>query len=86
GFIGADGAAGHVIEYAGSAIRALSMEGRLTVCNMSIEAGARAGMIAPVDTTFSWIEGRTYAPKGALFDRAVAYWRTLPSVPDAAFD
>lgn len=83
GFIGADGAAGHVIEYAGSAIRALSMEGRLTVCNMSIEAGARAGMIAPDDITFSWIEGRNYAPKGDLFDRAVAHWRTLPSDPEA---
>ena len=84
--IGADGAAGYVIEYAGSAIRALSMEGRLTVCNMSIEAGARAGMIAPDDTTFSWIEGRPYAPKGALFDRAVEHWRTLPSDDGAVFD
>ena len=84
--IGAGGATGHVIEYAGSAIRGLSMEGRLTVCNMSIEAGARAGMIAPDETTFAWIEGRPFAPKGELFDRAAAHWRTLPTDDGAVFD
>jgi 3-isopropylmalate/(R)-2-methylmalate dehydratase large subunit len=84
--IGAAGATGHVIEYAGSAIRALSMEGRLTVCNMSIEAGARAGMIAPDTTTFAYLEGRPFAPKGAAWDEALAFWRALPSDPDAAFD
>ncbi|UYO95050.1 3-isopropylmalate dehydratase large subunit [Pollutimonas sp. M17] len=84
--IGAAGATGHVIEYAGSAITALSMEGRLTVCNMSIEAGARAGMIAPDETTFAWLKGRPYAPQGADWDAAVAGWRTLPSDPGARFD
>jgi 3-isopropylmalate/(R)-2-methylmalate dehydratase large subunit len=84
--IGAGGAVGHVIEYAGSAIRRLGMEGRLTVCNMSIEAGGRAGMIAPDDTTFAWIEGRPRAPKGAAFEAAVTAWRQLPSDPDARFD
>ncbi|MCF4127961.1 3-isopropylmalate dehydratase large subunit [Methylobacterium sp. SyP6R] len=84
--IGAGGAVGHVLEYAGSAIRGLSMEGRLTICNMSIEAGARAGMIAPDDTTFAFLEGRPYAPKGALFDEAVAAWRQLPSDEGARFD
>jgi 3-isopropylmalate/(R)-2-methylmalate dehydratase large subunit len=84
--IGAGGAVGHVLEYAGSAIRGLSMEGRLTICNMSIEAGARAGMIAPDDTTFSFLKGRAYAPKGALFERAVAAWRQLPSDEGARFD
>ncbi|SFU56416.1 3-isopropylmalate/(R)-2-methylmalate dehydratase large subunit [Methylobacterium sp. 174MFSha1.1] len=84
--IGAGGAVGHVLEYAGSAIRGLSMEGRLTICNMSIEAGARAGMIAPDDTTFAFLEGRAYAPKGALFDEAVAAWRQLPSDEGARFD
>lgn len=84
--VGAGGAVGHVIEYAGSAIRALDMEGRLTVCNMSIEAGGRAGMIAPDDTTFAWIEGRARAPKGAAFDAAVAAWRALPSDDGARFD
>jgi len=84
--IGAGGAVGHVIEYAGSAIRALGMEGRLTICNMSIEAGARAGMIAPDDTTFAWVEGRARAPKGAAFEAAVAAWRKLPSDADARFD
>ena len=84
--IGAAGATGHVIEYAGSAIRALSMEGRLTVCNMSIEAGARAGMIAPDETTFAYLEGRPFAPKGAAWDDAVAFWRALPSDGGAAFD
>jgi 3-isopropylmalate/(R)-2-methylmalate dehydratase large subunit len=84
--IGAGGALGHVLEYAGSAIRGLSMEGRLTICNMSIEAGARAGMVAPDDTTFTFIEGRPFAPKGALFDRAVASWKSLPTDEGAAFD
>jgi 3-isopropylmalate/(R)-2-methylmalate dehydratase large subunit len=84
--IGANGAAGHVIEYAGSTIRAMSIEQRLTVCNMSIEAGARAGMIAPDDTTYAYLKGRPYAPKGAQWDKALAYWRTLPSDPGAKFD
>ncbi|MDE2334294.1 MAG: 3-isopropylmalate dehydratase large subunit [Rhodospirillales bacterium] len=86
GHIGAAGAAGHVIEYAGSAIRGLDMEGRLTVCNMSIEAGARAGMVAPDDTTFAWIEGRAMAPKGQRFAAAVEAWRHLRTDPDARFD
>jgi 3-isopropylmalate/(R)-2-methylmalate dehydratase large subunit len=86
GRIGTAGGTGHVIEYAGEAIRALDMAGRLTVCNMSIEAGARAGMIAPDDTTFDYIRGRPYAPQGDAFDRAVAYWRTLASDEGAAFD
>jgi 3-isopropylmalate/(R)-2-methylmalate dehydratase large subunit len=84
--IGAAGGVGHVIEYAGSAIRALGIEGRLTICNMSIEAGARAGMVAPDDTTFAYLHGRPYAPKGADWDAAFAYWRSLPSDPDAQFD
>jgi 3-isopropylmalate/(R)-2-methylmalate dehydratase large subunit len=84
--ISAAGGTGHVIEYAGSAIRALSIEGRLTVCNMSIEAGARAGMVAPDDTTFDYVDGRPFAPKGADWDKALSYWRTLPSDPDAKFD
>jgi 3-isopropylmalate/(R)-2-methylmalate dehydratase large subunit len=84
GQIGVSGAAGHVVEYAGSAIRGLSMEGRMTVCNMSIEGGARAGMIAPDDTTFAYLEGRPAAP--ADFAAAVERWRTLPSDDDAAFD
>jgi 3-isopropylmalate/(R)-2-methylmalate dehydratase large subunit len=75
-----------VIEYAGSAIRALTMEGRMTLCNMSIEAGARAGMVAPDDTTFAYINGRPMAPKGELFDRAVKVWRQLASDPDATYD
>ena len=84
--IGAGGAVGHVIEYAGSAIRALGMEARLTICNMSIEAGARAGLIAPDDATFDWVRGRPYAPGGAAFDAAVADWRALATDADAAFD
>ncbi|MEM8853953.1 MAG: 3-isopropylmalate dehydratase large subunit, partial [Pseudomonadota bacterium] len=86
GTIGTAGGTGYVIEYAGSAIRSLSMEGRMTVCNMSIEGGARAGMIAPDDTTYEYIEGRPKAPSGAAFEQAVAYWKTLPSEPDATFD
>ena len=86
GKIGTDGATGCVIEYAGSAIRALSMEGRMTICNMSIEAGARAGMIAPDETTFAYLKGRQFSPKGADWDKAVAEWRKLPSDPGAKFD
>jgi 3-isopropylmalate/(R)-2-methylmalate dehydratase large subunit len=84
--IGTAGATGHAIEYAGSAIRALSMEGRLTLCNMSIEAGARAGMVAPDDTTFQYLEGREFAPRGADWDAALGWWRALPSDEGAAFD
>ena len=84
--IGSGGAAGHVIEYAGPAIRAMSMEQRLTVCNMSIEAGARAGMVAPDDTTFTYLAERRYAPKGADWDRALAFWRTLAGDSGAVFD
>ena len=83
GKIGTDGATGCVIEFAGSAIRALSMEGRMTICNMSIEAGARAGMIAPDETTFAYLKGRRYSPQGEAWDAAVAEWRKLPSDPDA---
>jgi 3-isopropylmalate/(R)-2-methylmalate dehydratase large subunit len=86
GRIGTAGGNGHVIEYAGEAIRGLDMAGRLTVCNMSIEAGARAGLIAPDDTTFEYVKGRPYAPQGEAFDRAVEYWRTLPSDADAVYD
>ncbi|GAB0115731.1 3-isopropylmalate dehydratase large subunit [Acidisoma sp. C75] len=86
GRIGTAGGNGHVIEYAGPVIRALDMAGRLTVCNMSIEAGARAGLIAPDETTFAYIKGRPFAPKGEDFDRAVAYWKTLPSDPGAHYD
>src|SRR5687767_541182 len=84
--IGAAGAVGHAIEYAGSTIRALSMEGRLTLCNMSIEAGARAGLVAPDETTFTYLHGRPHAPSGAAWDEAVARWRALRSDADAAFD
>ncbi|MDP2620882.1 MAG: 3-isopropylmalate dehydratase large subunit [Hyphomicrobiales bacterium] len=86
GEIGTAGGTGHVIEYAGEAIRALSMEGRMTLCNMSIEAGARAGMIAPDETTFAYLKGRPRAPKGADWDKAVAYWPTLKSDEGAHFD
>ncbi|HEX9495653.1 MAG TPA: 3-isopropylmalate dehydratase large subunit [Candidatus Limnocylindria bacterium] len=84
--IGTGGGAGHVIEYRGEAVRALSMEGRMTVCNMSIEAGARAGLIAPDEVTFAYLEGRMHAPTGADWDRAVAHWRRLTTDEDAAFD
>jgi len=84
--IGVNGGVGSVIEYRGSAIRALSMEGRMTVCNMSIEAGARAGMIAPDDTTFAYVEKRQHAPKGADWQRALDEWRTLPTDDGAPFD
>jgi len=86
GRIGTAGATGYVIEYAGSAIRALSMEGRMTICNMSIEAGARAGMIAPDAHTFEYLKDRDFAPKDGLWDKAVNFWKSLPSDPDAAFD
>ncbi|GLR65925.1 3-isopropylmalate dehydratase large subunit [Acidocella aquatica] len=86
GKIGTAGGTGHVIEFGGEAIRALDMAGRLTVCNMSIEAGARAGLIAPDETTFEYIEGRPYAPKGEDFEKAVAYWKTLPSDEGAHYD
>jgi 3-isopropylmalate/(R)-2-methylmalate dehydratase large subunit len=86
GRIGTGGGIGHVIEYRGSAIRALSMEGRMTVCNMSIEAGARAGMVAPDDTTFAYLEGRPYAPRGAAWERALDVWRGLATDEGATFD
>jgi 3-isopropylmalate/(R)-2-methylmalate dehydratase large subunit len=86
GRIGIGGAIGHVIEYTGSAIRGLSMEGRMTVCNMSIEGGARAGMIAPDDTTFRYLEGRPHAPRGAEWERALDAWRELRTDAEAAFD
>ncbi|WP_347122749.1 3-isopropylmalate dehydratase large subunit [Microbacterium sp. SY138] len=84
--IGTGGGQGYVLEYRGSAIRALSMEGRMTICNMSIEAGARAGMVAPDETTFAYLEGRPHAPKGQDWEEAVAYWRTLPTDDGATFD
>jgi 3-isopropylmalate/(R)-2-methylmalate dehydratase large subunit len=86
GRIGTAGGTGHVIEYAGEAVRALDMAGRMTLCNMSIEAGARAGLIAPDETTFAYIRGREFAPQGEMFDRAVAHWRMLPSDPGAVYD
>ena len=86
GQIGTDGATGYVIEYAGSGIESLSMEGRMTVCNMSIEAGARAGMIAPDETTFAFLKGLLFAPQGADWEKAVAYWRTLKTDDGAVFD
>jgi 3-isopropylmalate/(R)-2-methylmalate dehydratase large subunit len=86
GRIGTGGGSGHIIEYRGEAVAGLSMEGRMTVCNMSIEGGARAGMIAPDDTTFAYLEGRDHAPKGAAWDDAVAYWRSLPTDTGATFD
>ena len=86
GQIGTDGATGHVIEYAGPSVRGLSMEGRMTLCNMSIEAGARAGMIAPDETTFSYLKARRFAPQAGNWDQAVAHWLTLPSDADAQFD
>jgi len=84
--VGIGGGAGHAFEYAGSAIRAMSMEARLTVCNMSVEAGAKIGMIAPDDTTYHFLHGRPYAPVGAEWDKALAFWRSLPSDDGAAFD
>ena len=86
GKIGTAGGTGHVIEYAGDAVKALSMEGRMTVCNMTIEGGARAGLIAPDETTFDYVKGRPMAPKGAAWEQAVEYWRTLPSDEGAKYD
>jgi 3-isopropylmalate/(R)-2-methylmalate dehydratase large subunit len=86
GKIGTAGGTGYVIEYAGEVIRGMSMEGRMTLCNMSIEAGARAGMVAPDQTTFDYLKDRPYAPKGADYDRAVELWRQIPSDPDAEYD
>jgi 3-isopropylmalate/(R)-2-methylmalate dehydratase large subunit len=86
GRIGTGGGIGHIVEYRGSTIRSLSMEGRMTVCNMSIEAGAKAGLIAPDDTTFAYIEGRPHAPKGAAWERALDDWRSLPTDESATFD
>jgi len=86
GKIGVSGGTGHVIEYAGEVIRGLSMEGRMTVCNMSIEAGARAGMVAPDETTFAYLEGRPFVPRGKDFQIAVDYWKSMVSDPDAKFD
>jgi 3-isopropylmalate/(R)-2-methylmalate dehydratase large subunit len=84
--IGFNGGGGHVVEYRGSVFEDMSMEGRMTVCNMSIEAGARAGLIAPDETTFAYVKGRPFAPTGAEWDEALAYWRTLSTDPDASFD
>jgi 3-isopropylmalate/(R)-2-methylmalate dehydratase large subunit len=84
--ISASGGTGYFIEYAGSAIRSLSMEGRMTICNMSIEMGARGGLIAPDETTFSYLKNREFAPAGAEWDKKVSYWKTLVSDPDAVFD
>jgi 3-isopropylmalate/(R)-2-methylmalate dehydratase large subunit len=84
--IGTAGGTGHILEYAGSTFRDMSMEGRMTVCNMSIEAGARAGLVAPDEKTIAYVMGRPYAPKGAAWEQAVAYWRTLPSDPGAKYD
>jgi 3-isopropylmalate/(R)-2-methylmalate dehydratase large subunit len=84
--IGVGGATGHAVEYAGSTIRSMSMEGRLTICNMSIEGGARIGMVAPDETTYQFLNGRRYAPRGADWDTALAYWKTMPTDADAKFD
>ncbi len=84
--IGVGGGTGHIIEYTGSTIRGLSMEGRMTVCNMTIEGGARAGLVAPDDTTFAYVEGRPYAPRGAAWEKALQYWQTLPTDPGAIYD
>ena len=86
GRIGTGGGVGHIVEYRGSAIRALSMEGRMTICNMSVEAGAKAGMVSPDDTTFAWLEGRAHAPKGAEGEQALDDWRALATDADAVFD
>ena len=86
GQIGTDGATGYVIEYAGEAVRALSMEGRMTLCNMSIEAGARAGMVAPDETTFAYMQGRRFAPQDVEWEKAIDTWRALPSDPGASYD
>ncbi len=84
--IGVGGGIGHIIEYTGPTIRGLSMEGRMTVCNMTVEGGGRAGLIAPDETTFAYVEGRPYAPTGEAWEQAVAYWKTLPTEPGATYD
>jgi 3-isopropylmalate/(R)-2-methylmalate dehydratase large subunit len=84
--VGTGGGRGHIVEYRGDTIRRLSMEGRMTIANMSIEWGAKAGMIGPDDTTFAWLEGRSHAPRGAAFQAALEHWQTLPTDPDATFD
>src|SRR5215468_6536607 len=84
--LGVAGARGHVVEYAGAAVRALTIESRMTLCNLNIEMGGRSGFVAPDESAFSWIAGRPYAPQGAMWDAALAYWRTLASADGAAFD
>ena len=84
--IGTGGGQGHVIEYRGEAIKKLSMDARMTICNMSIEAGARAGMIAPDEVTFEYLKGRPHAPEGEMWDKAIEYWKTLKTDDDAVFD
>ena len=86
GKIGTAGGTGHILEFTGAAVRALSMEGRMTLCNMAIEAGARAGLVAPDEVTFAYLKGRPYAPKGELWDKAVAFWRGLATDPGATYD
>src|SRR4051794_10124607 len=86
GKIGTAGVSGHVVEYAGSPFRPMSMEGRMTVCNITIDPGPRAGPVAPDETTFAYVKGRPYAPKGAAWEQALAYWKTLPSDPGAHYD
>ena len=86
GVIGTAGGNGYVIEYAGDAIEALTMQGRMTLCNMAIESGARAGLVAPDQKTYDFLEGKEYTPKGEAWDQALAYWKSLPSDPDAQFD
>ena len=86
GKVGMAGGVGYAVEYAGGAVRALEMEARLTLCNLSIELGAKVGMVAPDETTYAWLKGRRFAPRGAQWDAALAWWRTLPSDPDAAFE
>ena len=86
GKIGIGGGNGHVVEYTGEAVRGLSMEGRMTMCNMSIEGGARAGMVAPDETTFAYIEGRAFAPRGKDFQSAVEHWKSLATDPGAKYD
>ena len=86
GHVGAAGGTGYAVEYAGSAIREMPIEGRLTICNLSIELGAKVGMVAPDEKTFEYLRGRPYAPEGGVWDQAVKAWRELPSDPDASFD
>src|SRR5690606_23366646 len=86
GKLGTAAGRGYAVEYAGSAVRALGLDARLTLCNLSIEMGAKIGMIAPDELVYAYLRGRPYAPQGSLYDQAVAFWRTLPSDPDARFD